>query len=153
MRGTYSSLMNSKYFHPAFNSAIFDGPVRIYFAQLHESLALKIYFCIQKALVEEMSTARELHKKMGQTLLIMLYPNKESYGLAFDDGNFLGQGFLFEDSVMGINGPFEDDQLTTVIEAVKAEFQQWPHQPSLQIDDNHSIEEVFIERSEPEISI
>ncbi len=125
MRGTYSSLMNSKFFHPAFNSAIFDGPVRIYFAQLHESLALKIYFCIQKGLVEELNQARELHKQHNQTLLIMLYPNKDSFFTTFEDDSFLSKGNLFEDSVIGINGPFEDDQLPIVIEEIKKTFHSW----------------------------
>jgi hypothetical protein len=35
--------MGSRYFTPAFNSAVFDGPLRVYFAQSLESFALNFY--------------------------------------------------------------------------------------------------------------
>ena len=39
--------------------------LRIYFAQFHESLALKIYFLIQQKLKEELATIKEKTKADG----------------------------------------------------------------------------------------
>ena len=119
MRSTYSTLMQSKFFNPAFNSAIFDGPIRIYFAQLHESLALKIYFCLQQKFPNEVAKAKELHKTHGHNVLLMLYPTDDSFQMSFEGHkNFLAYENLLEDTVIGVNGPFEDDQLMEVIDAV-----------------------------------
>ena len=78
MKSSYSTLMQSKFFNPAFNSAIFDGPIRIYFAQFHESLALKIYFMIQQKLNNEVARAKEISKATGANILVMVYPSEES---------------------------------------------------------------------------
>ena len=77
MKSTYSYLMQSKYFNPAFNSAIFDGPVRIYFAQFQESFALKIYFHMQNQFKDELARAKDLAKTINSNLLIMVYPSAD----------------------------------------------------------------------------
>ena len=84
MKGTYSTLMHSKFFNPAFNSAIFDGPIRIYFAQFQESMALKIYFQLQQNYSELVARAKTLSKETNQTVLVMLYPNAESFKMSFE---------------------------------------------------------------------
>jgi hypothetical protein len=50
MTVSIQDLMKTEHYHPSLNSAVFDGPLRIYFAQSQESLALKIYFQLQKVL-------------------------------------------------------------------------------------------------------
>lgn len=126
MSASYSSLMQSQFFHPAFNSAIFDGPVRIYFAQFHESLALKIYFCLQQKYATQMAQAKEAHFRDGRNILVMLYPTKESYGLSFEgQQGFLSQENFLNDIVIGINGPFEDDKLDLVLSGVANVLSSW----------------------------
>jgi hypothetical protein len=126
MRAPYSSLMQSKFFNPAFNSAIFDGPVRIYFAQFHESAALKIYFCFQQRLAELSLRAKELHKHLGKNVLIMLYPNQESFEMSFEgQSQFLIQDNLDEDFIIGINGPFEDDQIDLILRSISSCVNEW----------------------------
>lgn len=126
MKATYSTLMQSKFFNPAFNSAIFDGPVRIYFAQFHESLALKIYFNLQQKFASELQKAKELHTAYGKTLLVMLYPSADAFQMSFDSGpGLLGFESLEDDMVIGINGPFEDSQLDTVISAIADNLASW----------------------------
>lgn len=116
MSATYSSLTQSKFFHPAFNSAIFDGPVRIYFAQFHEALALKIYFCLQQKYSDLIAAARKTHLKTGRSLLVMLYPTNESFKFSFEkSSDFLDKEDYLEDVVIGINGPFEDENLEKVL--------------------------------------
>jgi hypothetical protein len=126
MKATYSTLMNSRFFNPAFNSAIFDGPVRIYFAQFHESMALKIYFSLQQKFPQELSRAKENYKRLGSNVLVMLYPSVESFQMSFEEQNvMISQGNLLGDSVIGINGPFEDDKLMLVLETVVEALRAW----------------------------
>ncbi|MGZ5279539.1 MAG: hypothetical protein ACXWC9_06335 [Pseudobdellovibrionaceae bacterium] len=129
MKGTYSALMQSKFFNPAFNSAIFDGPVRIYFAQSHEALALKIYFALQQQFATEMSRAKELHKFLDRTVLIMLYPSPESFQHSFEGSDFLASAHLLDDTVIGISGPFEDTSLDKVLDQTLQAFQAWEKIP------------------------
>ena len=126
MKPTYSTLMQSKFFNPAFNSAIFDGPIRIYFSQAHESQALKIYFCLQQKYLDLVNVAKEIHKKDGRNLLIMLYPDQEAFGMSFEPQNeFLAFEKLAEDSVLGISGPFEDEKLPLVLEEIVKDLRSW----------------------------
>jgi hypothetical protein len=129
MKGTYSALMQSKFFNPAFNSAIFDGPIRIYFAQSHESLALKIYFTLQQQFAVEMARAKELHKFLDRTVLLMLYPSAESFQHSFEVSDFLAADQLSEDTVIGISGPFEDAKLDQVLAKTLQVFQDWEKIP------------------------
>lgn len=128
MRSSYSTLMQSKYFNPAFNSAIFDGPIRIYFAQFHESLALKIYFMIQQQLVKEMARAKEVSKSSGANILVMVYPTAESFTLSFDgkpaDTPFETEKWN-EDIVIGLRGPIEDNKLDLLMESLRLTMNNW----------------------------
>lgn len=127
MKATYSALMNSRFFNPAFNSAIFDGPIRIYFAQFHESLALKIYFSLQQKFPQEIAQAKEIYKTSGQNVLVMIYPTKESFEMSFDCRDQLIQkDELTGDTVLGLNGPFEDSELPQVLECIIETLTSWP---------------------------
>ncbi|HEY8272363.1 MAG TPA: hypothetical protein VIG33_15840 [Pseudobdellovibrionaceae bacterium] len=134
MKSSYSTLMQSKFFNPAFNSAIFDGPIRIYFAQFHEALALKIYFMIQQKLSDEMARAKEISKARGANILVMVYPTAESFLLAFEgqekNTHPLGLEKWNEDVVVGLRGPIEDDHLDLLLETIGLAIQNW--KPSLQ---------------------
>lgn len=126
MKATYSNLMNSRFFNPAFNSAIFDGPIRIYFAQFHESLALKIYFSLQQKFPEVLALAKAKHKSLGHNVLIMLYPSQEAFRMSFDRGDhFVIEEPLGEDTLVGINGPFEDDRLPELLERIARAIESW----------------------------
>lgn len=122
---TYSTLVTSKYFNPAFNSAIFDGPVRIYFSQAQEALALKVYFLLQKNFAEKIELAKELHKNTGSNILVMMYPNQEAYQMSFDEANLIGKDRLQEDFILGVNGPVEDEKLSEVTGAVIQSIDEW----------------------------
>lgn len=129
MKSSYSTLMQSKFFNPAFNSAIFDGPVRIYFAQFHEALALKIYFLIQQKLATELAQAKELSKSSGANLLVMIYPSEESFLLSFEDQENNSAPLALEkwndDIVIGLRGPIEDVHLDLLMEALRLAIQNW----------------------------
>ena len=130
MKGTYTALMQSRFFNPAFNSAIFDGPIRIYFAQFHESFALKIYFALQQKFSEEMIRAKELHKVLDRNVLLMIYPSKDSFALSFDSETSLTAcDDLENDTVIGVSGPFEDDKLPLILDQVVRAFREWERIP------------------------
>jgi len=125
--------MQSKFFNPAFNSAIFDGPVRIYFAQFHEALALKIYFMIQQKLSNEVARAKEISKATGANILVMVYPSEESFLMSFENQekthNPLALEKWNEDVVVGLRGPLEDQQLDLLIETIGLAIQNWKPNP------------------------
>jgi hypothetical protein len=122
--------MQSKFFNPAFNSAIFDGPVRIYFAQFHESLALKIYFSLQQNFAAELAKAKEQHQQTGRTVLVMLYPSEESFSMSFEnEPHFIAVDDLMDDTVIGVNGPFEDEKLSEVLGKVLGAMKNWEALP------------------------
>ena len=133
MKSTYSTLLQSKFFNPAFNSAIFDGPVRIYFSQYHEALALKIYFSLQQQLAAVMTEAKVIHKQSGRNVLVMLYPTKESFQMSFEGHqSLLVKESLDGDNLIGINGPFEDGQLSEVLNAISDSISSWSFKPALE---------------------
>lgn len=129
MRSTYSTLMQSKYFSSAFNSAIFDGPVRIYFAQFHEALALKIYFMIQQQLTQEVAVAKERAKASGANILLMIYPTAESFEASIKSKNLSAGPFAVEkwneDVVVGMCGPVEDENLDLLVETLRLTMESW----------------------------
>jgi len=128
MKSSYSTLMQSKFFNPAFNSAIFDGPIRIYFAQFHESLALKIYFLIQQKLSQEVARAKVMSRATGANILVMIYPTEESFKMSFEQDqtkNPLAIEKWNEDVVIGLRGPLEDEHLDFLIETIALSIQNW----------------------------
>lgn len=140
MRETATYVTQSKFFSPAFNAAIFDGPIRIYFAQYQESQALKIYFNLQERFQDARKNSRGIFKDRARNIFVMLYPTNETFDLSFaEDGTIempaaidLSKGAgawvdrsiiktrLGPDFVLGIRGPIEDGEL----EALYSEMDQ-----------------------------
>jgi hypothetical protein len=120
-------LTQSRFYSPAFNAAVFDGPIRIYFAQHQEALALKVYFRLQQALKDTYSTLRKTFKQHGHTVFLMLYPTQESFENSFsaDSGNVVTER-LGDDFVLGVRGPLEDEQYEEVFRKVQAILQVPP---------------------------
>ena len=128
MKASYSNLMQSKYFSPAFNSAIFDGPLRIYFAQFHESMALKIYFMVQQKLSAELIRAKEISKAAQANILVMIYPTEDSFEMTFENHSALGKITVEswnDDIVIGLRGPLEDSELDSLIQTLSEAMGQW----------------------------
>jgi len=117
-------LTQSKYYSPVFNAAVFDGPIRIYFAQHQEAQALQVYFRLQQYLKETYTTFRKTFKQHGQTVFLMLYPNVEAFDESFGmcKGNVRSER-LGDDYVLGVKGLLEDGQYNEVFESVQAILQ------------------------------
>jgi hypothetical protein len=120
MRQQASFLMQSKFYSPAFNAAIFDGPIRIYFAQYQESTALKIYFELQEQLKELYFDARETYKKIGTHIFIMMYPTQETYALSFGEKKSQAHNIIVDrvedDYLVGVRGPIEESEINQIAE-------------------------------------
>lgn len=106
-----SHLTQSRFYSPAFNAAVFDGPIRIYFAQHQESLALKVYFRLQNRLKETFNEARQSFKHSGQTIFLMLYPTVDAFETSFSKQiqECVVREDLGDDFVLGVRGPLEDE--------------------------------------------
>jgi hypothetical protein len=119
-----SHLTQSRYYSPAFNAAVFDGPIRIYFAQHQESLALKVYFRLQNRLKEAFAGARNAFRQSGQTVFLMLYPTVEAFETSFSKQNreMVVREDLGDDIVLGVRGPLEDEDYEEVFRKVEEIF-------------------------------
>ena len=129
MKTNYSNLMQSKYFSPAFNSAIFDGPLRIYFAQFHESFALKIYFLLQNKFQDELMRAKEISKNSHSSIFVMVYPTQDHFTLSFDSAENNMEPIIEEkwnqDLVIGLRKPLEDEQMELLSAQFKKSLALW----------------------------
>ena len=101
----------SKFFVSNFNTAIIDGPLRIYFAEEQEALALKLYFRIQE-LFERDGTSLQNWPEAESSVFCMVYPTEEIFQSIFEapqETNFhldrLGKDFVF-----GLTGATDDQQ-------------------------------------------
>lgn len=131
MEPAISFLTQSKFYSPAFNAAIFDGPIRIYFAQDQENLALKIYFHLQKQMKELYSEARNSLTEKGKNIFVMLYPTSESFYMSFDkshssasEENLIVEEKLGEDMVLGVRGPVKEEGCEPIYKSVEKAFSQ-----------------------------
>lgn len=124
-------ILQSRYFSPTFNTAIFDGPLRVYFAQAQEPEALKVYFSLQSKVFQE-NTNEEQAEKISEnirdclpknsTLFVMIYPNKESFQQSFDQDCDFAVAQMEQDCVIGVQGPISDKTRDDIIGYVKETF-------------------------------
>ena len=120
-------LTQSRFYSPAFNAAVFDGPIRIYFAQHQEALALKVYFQLQQYLKDTYTTFRKNFKQHGQTIFLMLYPTAETFVSSFTEDGApevnVATEKLGDDHILGVRGPLMDEEYEEVFERVKTILQ------------------------------
>ena len=123
MREQVSLLTQSKFFSPVFNAAIFDGPIRIYFAQNQESSALKLYFACMKRLRSDI--------ELEANIFILIYPNAENYSLVFGNENLheIQLAQLDEDFVIGLNGPVDENDFDQFFKRFDTLVRVIPSQP------------------------
>lgn len=126
----YTTWTQSRFYNPAFNSSIFDGPIRIYFAQVQEPLALKIYFGLQQIFEHEIQRAKEIHRQTGASLCVLVYPNAEAFQFSFETTReFIVNDRLGTDEIVAIRGPFEDQDLPIVLKSVADRLRSWNPEP------------------------
>lgn len=144
-------ITQSKFYSPAFNAAIFDGPIRIYFAQYQEAQALKLYFNIQERFSRLRQQARGLFKERGRNLFVMLYPTQDIFADSFPASmaaplkeGWMAKEVLGLDFVIGVSGPLTDDMLEGVCLEMDSIINcDWPlfSQPDDQLEAASSLDE------------
>ncbi|AZZ36153.1 hypothetical protein CIK05_04875 [Bdellovibrio sp. qaytius] len=84
MAASYSSFLTTQYYSPVFNTALFDGPFRIYFSQSYESVALKIYHLLQTQDLSLWTEYKKWSEKTKKHAFILIYPSDQDLAIAFD---------------------------------------------------------------------
>jgi hypothetical protein len=128
MRQLASQLTQSRYYSPAFNAAIFDGPVRIYFAQYQEALALKIYFRLQDRLQGWLGPAQNTGRIKLPNAFIMLYPTDEIFANCFSPEQCpdrVVRERLGEDYVVGVCGPLREEDFDHLFHHLETIASTW----------------------------
>lgn len=125
MDSLVSSLTQSKYYSPAFNAAIFDGPIRIYFAQYQEPQALRIYFRLQEQLKANLSALRDFHHIDGRSVFIMLYPSADSFKQVFDRVATLRVEPFGRDFILGVIEEGLDDEFEPIYNELSSIIGRW----------------------------
>ena len=124
MSQSLSVLTQTKYYTPALNAAIFDGPLRLYFAQYQEASALEIYFRLRERLNKDKTIPRKKVKGEGKNVFVMLYPNEEVFTLSFDaeesQSGQLAMNRIGDDYVFGINGSLESGDYSLLCEQIES---------------------------------
>ena len=100
-------ITKSKYFNENFNTAIFSDPIRIYFAEEHESQALEMYTHLQQRREECESFIRQ--KGDGQYCYFMIYSSAEDYKKHFASGESAHPVEFGNDFVFALPGPPESE--------------------------------------------
>jgi len=117
-------ILQSKYFSPTFNTAIFDGPLRVYFAQQQEPEAMKVYFSLQAQLFKESPMLEHLreHFPKDSTLFVMIYPNKDSFKQSFDCEEDFSTQKMGQDYVIGVQGPISEKTKDDILGHIQEKF-------------------------------
>lgn len=136
MHQPIAQLTQSQYYSPTLNAAIFDGPIRLYFAQSQEPQALEIYFRMQKEILEKYELAKQYIQQDGQNIFILLYPSDEVFeqscgdSMGFESGVVLQK--LGDDSVLGVRGPVGELEFVRIQEGLFRIFNSYRSpEPSL----------------------
>jgi hypothetical protein len=118
MSETVTYVTQSRFFSPEFNAAIFDGPIRIYFAQYQEALALKLYHNLQERFGDIRKNARGIFREKGRNIFVMLYPTNETFDSSFPAPVMIAKDSLGSDFVVGVRGPLGDEYLDALFETM-----------------------------------
>ena len=137
MATTPIEFMQSKFYSPAFDAAIFDGPIKIYFSQQQEGPALDLYFRIQKRLKETYEKTKTMFDDTHKTLFVMLYPNSESFHHSFDktpqaenDDILVIEETLGENTVFAVRGPVTESSSEMVERSLSKLFEKFNFAPA-----------------------
>lgn len=111
-------ITQSPFYSPAFNGAIFDGPLRLYFSQSQEALALKFYFELRSK-TQDLSDLWP--RTGGPNLYVMIYPTEETFDLCFVSQGLawmpetLPMGRLGRDHVVALQAGECENEMSSIV--------------------------------------
>ena len=146
MAATYSSFMTTRFYSPVFNTALFDGPFRIYFSQAYESSALKMYHLLQTEYESLWNEVKAWSQTNKEHIFLLIYPDVESAESIFSkssinqavteaDGSLYMQDWE-EGVAFGLVQPTEEDHLSEQLTYIKKNLTTWLQQQTL-LGSNH----------------
>ena len=113
MAASYSSFLTTQYYSPVFNTALFDGPFRIYFSQSYESVALKIYHLLQSQDLELWTRYKKWSEDTKKHAFVLIYPTQQDVEIAFDQSsastNSLKSSRWDDGFILGFSNPKLDE--------------------------------------------
>ncbi len=125
MAATYSSFMTTRFYSPVFNTALFDGPIRLYFSQSYETVALKIYHLLQTEFTSTWNALKDHTNNSKEHLFLIIYPEAKDLHTVFTDDKTLLQTQEWEEGLaVGLCQTVDDtmliDQMQFIVRAVDA---------------------------------
>jgi hypothetical protein len=126
MAATYSSFMTTRFYSPVFNTALFDGPLRIYFSQSYESAALKVYHLLQSHYPEQWNRMKECAQQSKEHVFLMMYPEKKDLEIVFSEGakSICIQEWE-EGLAIGFCQPNDDLEMTDQLNMITQSIDMW----------------------------
>ncbi|MBC7420017.1 MAG: hypothetical protein H7328_04750 [Bdellovibrio sp.] len=130
MAATYSSFMTTKYYSPVFNTALFDGPFRIYFSQNYESSTLKIYHLLQTQYKDLWGQLKAWTQNSREHVFLLMYPEDKDLQIVFAETTKNAKATVQlqswdEGIVLGISQPVTDLDLALQVEQIGSMLQNW----------------------------
>lgn len=131
MAASYSSFLTTQYYSPVFNTALFDGPFRIYFSQSYESVALKIYHLLQSQDLALWTEYKRWSEKTRKHAFILIYPTDQDLAMAFDGdkNSSLMQRPWDEGLILGLANPTTDEAFMSVYQNILLQLKNFKGNP------------------------
>ncbi|MGZ3724860.1 MAG: hypothetical protein ACXVBD_03645 [Pseudobdellovibrio sp.] len=118
--------MTTKFYSPVFNTALFDGPIRVYFSQSYETSALKIYHLLQTQYSEIWNQLKNHTLATRKHLFLMIYPEPKDLQIVFDQSkNFAHTQEWEEGLAVGFSNSQNDADLKAQMEYLVSSISNW----------------------------
>ena len=137
MAATYSAFMTTRFYSPVFNTALFDGPFRIYFSQSYESSALKMYHLLQTQHEDLWIRLKQWSLATKEHVFLLMYPEKKDVQMVFEEqdqkataySDCLVQMESWDEGVaIGLTQPLNEIDVQSQIEQIEKLLQNWMHE-------------------------
>ncbi len=126
MAATYSAFMTTRFYSPVFNTALFDGPFRIYFSQSYESSALKIYHLLQTQNEELWLRLKKWSTDSKEHIFLLMYPESRDLEMVFSGNKNQVQMESWDEGVaIGLSQPVNESDTNLQIEQIQKLLQEW----------------------------
>ena len=126
MAATYSSFMTTRFYSPVFNTALFDGPIRLYFSQAYETVALKIYHLLQTEFTSTWNSLKDHTQNSKEHLFLIIYPEMKDLHLVFTENKSSLQTQEWEEGLaVGLCQTIDDVMLKEQMQFIVRAIESW----------------------------
>ena len=134
MAATCSAFMTTRFYSPVFNTALFDGPFRIYFSQSYESSALKIYHILHTQHEELWAQLKSWSAATKEHVFLLMYPEAKDVQMIFEsqtsDSDLVQLESWDEGVAIGLTQPHNEVDVQSQIQQIEKLLQNWVHEQS-----------------------